>query len=71
MCGCMMERAHRCSIKQITHMCTLPIMCTENVLVSNDWRTEREKTNCTADMRVERKKIDVFCPVSVAAVAIR
>lgn len=46
-------------------------MCTENVLVSNDWRTEREKRNCTADMRVERKKIDVLCPVSVAAVAIR
>lgn len=43
----------------------------ENVLVGNDWRTEREKTNCAADMRVERKKIDVFCPVSVAAVAIR
>lgn len=43
LCGGTTGRARRCSIKEITHMCTQPLMCPENVLVSSDRSTEGKK----------------------------
>lgn len=46
-------------------MCTKPVMYTENVFLSNEWRTVRGGER-------KRKNIDMMvCPVSVAAAAIR
>ena len=71
----MIDGGHQYNLIQITRMCTEPIMSNENVLVSSQWRAARVMrggaTNCTADTRVGKKKIDVVCPVNVAAVAIR
>lgn len=71
----MMDRAHQYNIIQITH-----VHKTYNVhweCLSKQWMEDSKGVvvvggdNCTVDTRVERKKIDVECPVSVAAVAIR
>lgn len=73
-----MDRAPQYNIIQITH-----VHKTYNVhweCLSKQWMEDSDGVcvgeggggeNCTVDTRVERKKIDVECPVSVAAVAIR